>query len=601
MKTKFFKPLWLLGGIAAFALSAQGQNSAFTYQGRLTDGINPANGMYDMRFSLHDADTAGTSLTTPLVATIPTTNGLFTVLLDFGSAPFNGDLRWLEVGVRPGGSSSGTTYVPQLPRTKLTPTPYAIYAQKAGSVANGAINSSQLAANAITAPKIADGQVVKSINGLKDSVNIVAGSNITLSTNGSNLMIASSGAGTLGDQIVSGNISFGSQVRQMLNLWNSVYGVGVQNGNLYLRSDDGFAWHQDGVHSDNHFDPGAGGKTLMKLDDNGLSTSGNGSFSGDLTAHSVIIPGGFRNRANQGEFIVRDYSTPEGPFNLPARFTVKQDGRVGIGTDNPSEKLHVNGAFLRVEGARGEAAYLGGDGAGNDVQVGSFNPSVQNLVAWNVANGVMNFSCKNLYASGEAKVAGPYLTVEGAGGERAYIGGDGAGNDVQVGSLNPSVTDIYMYNAGNGTIMHTHVGCLTIHGGCDLAEPFPMKEEGVEKGAVVIIDDEHPGQLQRSTRAYDTRVAGIISGANGIRPGIALKQEGTLDRGDNVALSGRVYVQADARYGAIKPGDLLTTSDTPGHAMKVIDSSRAQGAVLGKAMTPLAQGTGFVLVLVSLQ
>jgi hypothetical protein len=104
-----------------------------------------------------------------------------------------------------------------------------------------------------------------------------------------------------------------------------------------------------------------------------------------------------------------------------------------------------------------------------------------------------------------------------------------------------------------------------------------------------------------SETSYDTRVAGIVSGANGVNPGIALHQDGVLDGGQNVALSGRVYVLADATKGAIAPGDLLTTSSTPGHAMKVTDHSRAQGAILGKAMTGLATGKGMVLTLVTLQ
>jgi hypothetical protein len=117
----------------------------------------------------------------------------------------------------------------------------------------------------------------------------------------------------------------------------------------------------------------------------------------------------------------------------------------------------------------------------------------------------------------------------------------------------------------------------------------------------VIIDEEHPGRLKRSVSAYDARVAGIVSGANGINAGISLQQEGVLDGGQNVALSGRVYVQADASSGAIKPGDMLTTSDIPGHAMKVGDHTRAQGAVIGKAMSSLPEGRGLVLVLVTLQ
>jgi len=68
-----------------------------------------------------------------------------------------------------------------------------------------------------------------------------------------------------------------------------------------------------------------------------------------------------------------------------------------------------------------------------------------------------------------------------------------------------------------------------------------------------------------------------------------------------VALSGRVYCWADASTGAIRPGDLLTTSSIPGHAMKVSDHTRALGAIIGKAMTSLEKGKGLVLVLVSLQ
>jgi hypothetical protein len=97
-------------------------------------------------------------------------------------------------------------------------------------------------------------------------------------------------------------------------------------------------------------------------------------------------------------------------------------------------------------------------------------------------------------------------------------------------------------------------------------------------------------------------VAGIISGAGDVKQGMMMGQTGTLADGQHpVALTGRVYVWADATRGAIKPGDLLTTSATPGHAMKVSHSARAQGAILGKAMTALKSGKGLVLVLVTLQ
>lgn len=145
------------------------------------------------------------------------------------------------------------------------------------------------------------------------------------------------------------------------------------------------------------------------------------------------------------------------------------------------------------------------------------------------------------------------------------------------------------------------VPVLAITGGADVAEPFEVTSPDLPPGSVVVIDEAHPGKLKQSQRAYDRCVAGIISGANGIQPGLSLHQAGVLGGGSNVALTGRVYVLADTRNGAIAPGDLLTTAATPGHAMKVTDHKRAQGAILGKAMTGLANGRGFVLVLVTLQ
>jgi hypothetical protein len=145
-------------------------------------------------------------------------------------------------------------------------------------------------------------------------------------------------------------------------------------------------------------------------------------------------------------------------------------------------------------------------------------------------------------------------------------------------------------------------GVLEITGGADIAEPFPMSSsDGLLPGSVVIIDEDNPGQLTLSSQPYDRRVAGIISGAGGINPGLTVTQEDMMDGDQNVALSGRVYALATASNGTIKPGDLLTTSDIPGHAMKVTDYDRAHGTVIGKAMSALDKREGLVLVLVNLQ
>ena len=118
-----------------FALAANAQTTVFTYQGRLADAGAPATGNYDLRFTLHDAATAGNQIGNGITnAPTAVTNGLFTVSLDFGSAVFDGSARWLEIGVRPLGGAIG--YTPLAPRQLLTSTPYAIRALTAGGASN---------------------------------------------------------------------------------------------------------------------------------------------------------------------------------------------------------------------------------------------------------------------------------------------------------------------------------------------------------------------------------------------------------------------------------------------------------------------------------
>jgi hypothetical protein len=148
------------------------------------------------------------------------------------------------------------------------------------------------------------------------------------------------------------------------------------------------------------------------------------------------------------------------------------------------------------------------------------------------------------------------------------------------------------------------VNVLNITGGSDLSEHFDIATlpgVDVQPGMVVSIDANHPGELVISKNMYDQTVAGIVSGAGGLHTGLVMGQEGSQADGKYpVALTGRVYCYVDASYGAINAGDRLTTSPTPGHAMKVNDFTRAQGAIIGKAMTTLESGKGMVLVLVSL-
>jgi len=141
------------------------------------------------------------------------------------------------------------------------------------------------------------------------------------------------------------------------------------------------------------------------------------------------------------------------------------------------------------------------------------------------------------------------------------------------------------------------VGVLEITGGSDLVEAFSTGEELHEPGTVLVIDTQNPGALTTTDRAYDPLVAGIVSGAGGVQPGIRMSQEGVLEGDALVALTGRVYVRCSTENGPIGVGDMLATASDPGLAMRAADPSRAFGAVLGKALGSLEEGSGLVLVL----
>ncbi len=133
----------------------------------------------------------------------------------------------------------------------------------------------------------------------------------------------------------------------------------------------------------------------------------------------------------------------------------------------------------------------------------------------------------------------------------------------------------------------------------DCAEDFDVAEPGIDGGTVVVINEA--GSLQSCRAAYDKKVAGVISGAGDFRPAITLGKQKSGGPRRPVALLGKVYCKVDAGYSPISVGDLLTTSPTPGHAMRATDPSQAFGTVIGKALRSLESGRGLVPILVALQ
>ncbi|MGC1307089.1 MAG: hypothetical protein WA885_07660 [Phormidesmis sp.] len=137
----------------------------------------------------------------------------------------------------------------------------------------------------------------------------------------------------------------------------------------------------------------------------------------------------------------------------------------------------------------------------------------------------------------------------------------------------------------------------------DFAEEFDLVDLGAACAPGTVLSIVAAGKLTPSCTAYDSRVAGVVSGAGGLRPGVILGEDRVAVPGTrcHLAVLGRVYVKADADLGAIAVGDLLTTSTVPGHAMRVVDRTRAVGAVIGKSLGALERGRGYVEMLISLQ
>lgn len=136
--------------------------------------------------------------------------------------------------------------------------------------------------------------------------------------------------------------------------------------------------------------------------------------------------------------------------------------------------------------------------------------------------------------------------------------------------------------------------------GADCAEEFSLLPgEDLQQGSVLIMHDEN--FLTACHQAYDKKVAGVISGGGDFKPGLVLDKKVSSEKRAPVALMGKVFCLVDAKWGSIKVGDLLTTSTTPGHAMKAKSSSKAFGAVLGKSLRNFSKGRGLIPILVGLQ
>ena len=333
-----------------------------------------------------------------------------------------------------------------------------------------------------------------------------------------------------------------------------------------------------------------------------------GGYDNAATGRRSYVGGGRENLASElGATVCAGYknqSTASGATVCGGYQNIAEgtDATVAGGTSNTASGDHATvggGANNTASGFIGNSTVGGG---------------VDNTAGGNYAT--VGGGYNNTASGGYTTVAGGYSnTAAGAysfaAGRRAqaqhngcFVWGDATNADFA-----STATNQFLVRAENGTHFH---GNLTVYSystgsqlvafgeGLDYAEGFDVSDrEDAGPGTVLAVDADHPGLLKVSTRAYDHCVAGIVAGGNGLGSAVRVGAGG-FDR--DVALAGRVYCNVDATDAGIEPGDLLTTSSTPGHAMKAMDLQRAHGSILGKAMERLAKGQkGQILVLVSLQ
>lgn len=266
---------------------------------------------------------------------------------------------------------------------------------------------------------------------------------------------------------------------------------------------------------------------------------------------------------------IRFSTTQNGTISTTEKMRLTGAGFLGLGTTAPSQKLNISDGSILIETGTTDKVLVEPAGLGSGGQI--------TLNASNGTNSLYIRASDAVNKAGEIMFYDPTTNLK-----TMELDGDFGGT-------------------GKSRII---VDELQITGGSDLAEYFKVNTlEKIEAGTILSVMPDGSAKLQIADKAYDSKVVGVISGANGVSPGLMLQQKGVeaVDGDYPIAITGRVYVKADATKYGIKAGDLLTTSTMKGYAMKVKSYKKAQGAIIGKALTDLNEGTGMVLVLLGVK
>jgi hypothetical protein len=250
-----------------------------------------------------------------------------------------------------------------------------------------------------------------------------------------------------------------------------------------------------------------------------------------------------------------------GGFSTDGHVTLLNKGndrRAEMGVDNNTQT-----GYIRLNNNNGETALL--DGNLGDLHLGRFN-----------TNGAIH-----LY------------NINGSDRAQMFVGNEPNADGGIINLFNNKGERTVNLNGGAGDIVLS---------GADVAEEFNVFDsDNIDEGTVLVFDEDDD-RLAISTKEYDNKVAGIVSGSTERKPALILdKMINSKNRRIPLALVGKVLCKVDATFDSISRGDMLTTSSTPGHAMKAIDPLKSFGATVGKALKPLKSGKGVIDVLAILQ
>jgi trimeric autotransporter adhesin len=412
-----FAPALLACCALRFTLSmAQAQGTAFTYQGHLTVAGSPANGNYDLEFSLFDAPTNGARIGGAVTnLDIGVTNGLFTTTMDFGPGIFTGESLWLQIGVESNGGGGSFTLLSAL--QPLTPTPYAIYGETSGT-ANSAytVSAGGVLANSLSTPVFPGTGQVLAFNGSG-----LVWSNVTSPGGGANGWLLTGNAGTTAGPDFLGttdnqpleihvNDMRGMRVEPTVNDANHTGIVNVVNGaSINFAAPGVYGATISGGGAANYFSPP--GTNSVGAD---FGTVGGGIGNSAGGQYSTVV-GGFSNTA-----AVLSSFIGGGTYNVtagPGYATV-----VG-GYDNTAGaelSAVVGGTFNQ---ATGNGSFVGGGGFDGVNYTGNRATGAASTVAGGLANEAVNSYAT--VAGGTGNYASGIGSFIGGGG---YDGGTFSGN-----------------------------------------------------------------------------------------------------------------------------------------------------------------------------